>query len=67
LSELAFAWIYDKPIIALTGHGGWSDALAGTVIDQRRTEKITTCKSVDELKVKVIEVAQNLSLTVRLE
>jgi uncharacterized protein (TIGR00725 family) len=62
LSEMAFAWIYDKPIIALLGHGGWTDALGGEMIDQRRSERIIPCQNVDELRLRVIELVQDLHL-----
>lgn len=50
LSELALAAIYGRPVFVLTGHGGWSDRLAGTVIDPKYGGKITACKDLDELK-----------------
>lgn len=50
LSELALASIYGRPVFVLTGHGGWSDRLAGTVIDPKYGGKITACKDLDELK-----------------
>lgn len=37
LVELAFAWIHARPIVAL-GSEGWSHALAGKSIDERRGE-----------------------------
>ena len=40
LSELCFAWIYNKPIIALTGVEGWSSQIANQRLDNRRKEKI---------------------------
>ena len=40
LSELCFAWIYNKPIITLTGVEGWSSKVANQRLDNRREEKI---------------------------
>lgn len=40
LCELAYAWNYDKKIIALSNSGGWSAKLAGTAIDNRRCDTI---------------------------
>jgi len=40
LSEICFAWIYQKPIIALTNVGGWSTKMAGQRLDDRRNDKI---------------------------
>ena len=40
LSELCFAWIYKKPIIALSSVPGWSQKMANQKIDNRRSDKI---------------------------
>jgi uncharacterized protein (TIGR00725 family) len=40
LSEISFAWIYNKPLIALTGVGGWSSKIAGQQIDDRRKDNV---------------------------
>jgi uncharacterized protein (TIGR00725 family) len=50
LSEIAFAWMYDRPIIALSPGGGWAAKLAGGAIDHRRTDKIEDCRNVAELE-----------------
>ncbi len=47
LSEIAFAWQMNRPIISL-GHGGWSEKLVGETIDQRFPQKaIIFCDSID--------------------
>lgn len=40
LSEICFAWIYKKPIIALSSVPGWSQKMANQKIDNRRADKI---------------------------
>lgn len=51
LSEIAYAWMYNRPVIALSESGGWAKRLAGQAIDHRRNgEVIVDCKSVDELE-----------------
>jgi len=50
LSEIAFAWMYDRPIIALSPGGGWAQRLAGDRIDHRRTDKIIDCRTMGELE-----------------
>ena len=40
LSEICFAWIYNKPLLALTDVGGWSSKVAGQQIDDRRKDKV---------------------------
>lgn len=50
LSEIAFAWMYDRPIIALSAGGGWAARLAGECIDHRRADKIVDCRTIAELE-----------------
>jgi len=40
LSEAAFAWQLGKPVVALTPAGGWGARLAGSRIDDRRTDEV---------------------------
>ena len=48
LSEIAFAWQMNRPIISL-GCGGWSEKLAGQALDSRFPEKVIhICKSIEE-------------------
>ena len=50
LSELAIAWQEGKPIAALRGSGGWSDALADTALDHRRGKStVTGCVTPEEV------------------
>lgn len=50
LSELAYAWMYGRPIIALAESGGWAATLAGRQIDPRRDDSIIRCPSIDALE-----------------
>jgi uncharacterized protein (TIGR00725 family) len=36
LSEIAFAWQFGKPVIGVTGLGGWSQELSGRTLDHRQ-------------------------------
>lgn len=36
LSEIALGWQHGRPIVALTGSGGWADRLAGQPVDAER-------------------------------
>jgi hypothetical protein len=56
LNEISFAWMLNKPIVALVGAGGWSDRLAGHAIDDRRTDVIVRAESVVELERVVQEI-----------
>lgn len=49
LSELCFSWIYDKPVFVFPQIGGWSEKLADNVIDNRRSDRIVPCNSVEDL------------------
>lgn len=40
LSEICFAWIYNKPIVSLTNVKGWSSKIANQKLDDRRSDMI---------------------------
>ncbi|MFW9941921.1 MAG: TIGR00725 family protein [Candidatus Thorarchaeota archaeon] len=40
LSEICFAWIYDKPLVALSSVQGWSSKMANQKLDNRRNDMI---------------------------
>ena len=40
LSEMCFAWIYDKPLVALSSVQGWSSKMANQKLDNRRNDMI---------------------------
>ena len=48
LTEIAFAWAYRKPILAVTGQGGWSERLAGQAIDDRWDSVLEPVATPDE-------------------
>lgn len=50
LSELAFAWAYNKTIFALSESAGWSSKLAGQALDTRRNDTIIPAADVAELE-----------------
>lgn len=50
LSEVAYAWMYDRPIVALSGSGGWAKKLAGQKIDHRRDDCIIDCRDIGDLE-----------------
>jgi uncharacterized protein (TIGR00725 family) len=63
LTELGFAWIYNKPIIAVTCFGGWSKNLGNGKIDDRRYERIIAVDSLDALKIELETLANTLKKT----
>ncbi|MFX0188544.1 MAG: TIGR00725 family protein [Candidatus Hodarchaeota archaeon] len=56
LSEICFAWIYEKPIIALSSVEGWSSKIANQRIDDRRSDVIHGVKTPQEAIDKINEL-----------
>jgi len=50
LSEIAYAWMYDRPIVAMSSSGGWAAKMAGQKVDHRRDDVIIDCPSVEQLE-----------------
>ena len=48
LSEVALAWQFGKPVIALVGLGGWSEELAGRQLDVRQDGVVQPASSAAE-------------------
>ncbi len=48
MSEIAFAWIYNKPIVAMKNSGGWAEKVASTRIDEKRPDKIYAAETAQE-------------------
>ena len=49
ISEVCLAWLHRRPLLPLTGCGGWSDQLERNPPDERGNSKILPWSSVDEL------------------
>ena len=49
LSELAYAWQYEKPVISCLFADGWSKKFPETLIDDRGSGKIYTARSVEDV------------------
>ena len=59
LSEIAFAWQMNRPIISV-GCGGWSERLAGEKIDQRFPDaSIHNCTTIEEVIDTLVIVLSN--------
>lgn len=48
LSELAYAWQMNKPIVCMLSSGGWSEQLAGTQLDHRRSDVLQGAQTARE-------------------
>jgi uncharacterized protein (TIGR00725 family) len=52
LSEICYASVFNRPVLLLTGTGGWTDRLAA---DPPEEPSVIVCESMDHLKKLVIE------------
>jgi len=48
LCELAYAWQFGKPIVAIVPSGGWAQRFGGQALDDRRMDKIEAATTPDE-------------------
>lgn len=53
LTEMAFAWMYNKPIITIQRFNGWSAKMSGRKFDSRREDQIIGVTSWEELKQEI--------------
>ncbi len=60
LSEISFAWIYNKPIVALSSVNGWSSKIANQKIDDRRNDIIYGVSTPEEVINKINELSEFL-------
>jgi len=63
LSEIAYAWMYDRPIIAMSCCEGWSKRIAGQKVDDRRDDVIVACKTIAELESALRDRLEHFSPT----
>lgn len=61
LSEIAYAWAYNKPVLAFDIKQGWSTKLANTQLDEKRTDKIIKVSSPQEAINTIDEIFQVLN------
>ena len=50
MSEIAFAWIHGRPILAMQGSGGWADTAAAHSPDGRQSATVTACPDLPSLE-----------------
>jgi uncharacterized protein (TIGR00725 family) len=62
LSEICFAWIYNKPILTLKGYAGWLNKFDGDKLDHRRSEPIVVCENIDHLEKEVLSICRKHNL-----
>src|SRR5687768_14918036 len=56
ISEVCLAWLHHRPLLPLTGCGGWSDQLERHPPDERQNSKILPWASVAELERRFVEL-----------
>lgn len=50
ISEVCLAWLHRRPLLPLTGCGGWSDQLEENPPDERRNSRILSWGSIEDLE-----------------
>lgn len=53
ISEVCLAWLHRRPLLPLTGCGGWSDQLEQNPPDERRNSPILSWDSIAALEVQL--------------
>ncbi|HCX81591.1 MAG TPA: Rossmann fold nucleotide-binding protein [Rhodoferax sp.] len=53
ISEVCLAWLHKRPLLPLTGCGGWSDQLEQNPPDERKNSPILPWSSVAELEARL--------------
>jgi len=56
ISEVCLAWLHHRPLLPLTGCGGWSDQLEQNPPDERRNSEIRSWGSIAELAGRLQEL-----------
>jgi len=56
ISEVCLAWLHHRPLLPLTGCGGWSERLEQNPPDERGNSRILAWASIDELEGKLREL-----------
>jgi len=56
ISEVCLAWLHHRPLLPLTGCGGWSDRLEQNPPDERGNSRILAWSSIDGLQRRLREL-----------
>ena len=56
ISEVCLAWLHKRPLLPLTGCGGWSDTLVSDPPDERQNSVILPWQSVDQLQSQLLNL-----------
>jgi uncharacterized protein (TIGR00725 family) len=55
-SEVCLAWLHKRPLLPLTGCGGWSDSLEREPPDERKNSPILPWGTIDELEAQLKKI-----------
>ena len=56
ISEVCLAWLHRRPLLPLTGCGGWSDQLERNPPDERGNSRILSWGSIEQLRKQLTEL-----------
>ena len=56
ISEVCLAWLHHRPLLPLTGCGGWSDQLERNPPDERANSQILSWSSIEQLERRFVEL-----------
>lgn len=56
ISEVCLAWLHKRPLLPLTGCGGWSDGLLQNPPDERQNSPILPWDSVEDLERQLLSL-----------
>lgn len=62
LSEICFAWIHGRPILAVEGCGGWSDRIGAEMFGHRATSAIVSCADLSVLEREIVRICREKRL-----
>ncbi len=57
ISEVCLAWLHKRPLLPLTGCGGWSDQLEQKPPDERGNSPILPWNSIESLRAQLVSLA----------
>lgn len=60
LSEIAFAWMYERPIISLSASGGWAKQVAGKTLDHRQSQPVIDCPTIHDFEATLRRLSTTL-------
>lgn len=56
ISEVCLAWLHRRPLLPLTGCGGWSEQLERNPPDERANSRILSWSSIEQLESRLVEL-----------